>query len=144
MSSTFFGFVSEGPDEAMRGEGGEWEPIKILYKNLVYVPKQTQHSSLLTRSRPHSYRRTISPWHEVKNKITAETQLGASRSHKQNNDDQNQTNKLLSTSHTFHRITCVRVTEPPLKQQGFVSQYHIREFSMKREYTNTTRKHTIP
>jgi hypothetical protein len=32
----------------------------------------------------------------------------------------------------------------PLKKQGFVSQDHIGQFSMKREYTNTTRKHTIP
>jgi hypothetical protein len=32
----------------------------------------------------------------------------------------------------------------PLKQQGFVSQDYIGGFSTKWEYTNITRKHTIP
>jgi hypothetical protein len=35
--------------------GGEWEPIKIPRENLAYIPNQTQHASLLTRSRPLSY-----------------------------------------------------------------------------------------
>jgi hypothetical protein len=44
----------EGPDKAtrMRG-GGEWEPIKILYENLAYVPNQNQCACLLARSRDH-------------------------------------------------------------------------------------------
>jgi hypothetical protein len=44
-----------------RPEGGEWELIKILHRNLAYVSNRTQRVSLLTRSRPHSYRQAIGP-----------------------------------------------------------------------------------
>jgi hypothetical protein len=32
----------EGPKRRPEGGGGEWEPIKILLKNLAYVPKSTR------------------------------------------------------------------------------------------------------
>jgi hypothetical protein len=41
------------------GEGGEWEPVKILQQNLAYVQKQIQHVSLLTLSRPHNYKKLL-------------------------------------------------------------------------------------
>jgi hypothetical protein len=46
-------YLYEGQEKV--NKGGEWEPIKSLYENLAYVPKQTQHSSLLTWLRPRSY-----------------------------------------------------------------------------------------
>jgi hypothetical protein len=57
----------EGSEEATRGEG-EWEPIKILYRNLVYILKLIRHPSLLTRLRLHSYRKTIGPQNRVRNR----------------------------------------------------------------------------
>jgi hypothetical protein len=47
-------------DWRRRSEGGEWEPIKIPLENLAYIPKSTRSSSLLTRSRPLSYKQAIS------------------------------------------------------------------------------------
>jgi hypothetical protein len=47
----------EGPNKATKE--GEWEPIKILDKNLTYVPNRSHRASLLARSRPHSYQKTI-------------------------------------------------------------------------------------
>jgi hypothetical protein len=44
-------------DGIRRLEGGEWESIKIPQGNSAYVPNQTQRASLLTRPRPHSYRK---------------------------------------------------------------------------------------
>jgi hypothetical protein len=41
--------------DGIRRPGGEWEPIKILYENLAYVPNRTQPASLLVRPRPYSY-----------------------------------------------------------------------------------------
>jgi hypothetical protein len=46
-------------DRRRRPEGGEWESIKIPHRNLAYVPKSTRNPSLLTRSRPPSYRQAI-------------------------------------------------------------------------------------
>jgi hypothetical protein len=54
----------EGSEKATRE--GEWVPIKISRENLAYVPKQTQHTSLLTRPRPHSYSWAIGPWNRVR------------------------------------------------------------------------------
>jgi hypothetical protein len=59
--------VSEGPDKATRGGGGEWEPIKFSRGNSAYVPNQSQHTSLLTHSRPHSYWEATSPRNRVRN-----------------------------------------------------------------------------
>jgi hypothetical protein len=64
QKSTINIWHTEGPDR--RSEGGECEPIKILLKNLTYVPSQTQHTSLLTRSRPHSYRKAIVPRNQAR------------------------------------------------------------------------------
>jgi hypothetical protein len=47
--------VKELKDRRRRPEGGEWEPIKIPYRNLTYIPNLTRRPSLLTRLRPHSY-----------------------------------------------------------------------------------------
>jgi hypothetical protein len=61
-------------DQRRRPEGGEWEPIKIPRWNLAYIPKLTQHTSLLTRSRLHSHRQVTSHRNRVGNpRITAET-----------------------------------------------------------------------
>jgi hypothetical protein len=46
-------------DRKWRPEGGEWEPIKIPLRNVAYVPKSSRNYSLLTRSRPPSYRQAI-------------------------------------------------------------------------------------
>jgi hypothetical protein len=54
----------EGPEKATRG--GEWESIKIPYRNSVYIPKLTRHPSLLTQSRPHSYSKAIDPRNRVR------------------------------------------------------------------------------
>jgi quercetin dioxygenase-like cupin family protein len=54
-------------DRRRRPEGGEWEPIKIPHRNLAYVPKSTQNRSLLTRSRPSSYRQAIGLWNWARN-----------------------------------------------------------------------------
>jgi hypothetical protein len=43
------------------GGGGEWEPIKISWGNLAYIPKLIRCLSLLTRPRQHSYRQAIGP-----------------------------------------------------------------------------------
>jgi hypothetical protein len=58
----------------MGGGGGEWEPNKIFQRNLTYVPKLTQHVSLLTRSRLRSYQQVTSDRNQVrKPQITVET-----------------------------------------------------------------------
>jgi hypothetical protein len=56
----------EGPKEATRG-GVEWEPIKIPYWNLTYIPKSIRHPSLLTQPKPHSHRKSIGPQNRVRN-----------------------------------------------------------------------------
>jgi hypothetical protein len=55
----------EGPER--RPEGGEWESIKILLENLAYIPKSTRNPSLLTRSRPPSYRQAINLRNRARN-----------------------------------------------------------------------------
>jgi hypothetical protein len=101
-------------------------PIKILYQNLRYVPNQTQHTSLLTRPRPHSYREAIDPRNQIRNlelkwkhkmmqanpkrailqqpKLVAwengRTELTARSKSKSNHADQ--TNKA-TTSYVFHQ-----------------------------------------
>jgi hypothetical protein len=55
----------EGPEKVTRG--GEWEPIKIPHRNLVYIPKSTRSPSLLTRPRPPRYRQVISPLNQARN-----------------------------------------------------------------------------
>jgi hypothetical protein len=53
-------FEIEGPEEATRGGGAEWEPIKIPpRRNLAYILKSTRRPSLLTWPRPHSYSEAI-------------------------------------------------------------------------------------
>jgi hypothetical protein len=47
--------------------GGEWEPIKFLLENLVYVPTSIRTRSLLTRLRPPSYRQAIGLWNWARN-----------------------------------------------------------------------------
>jgi hypothetical protein len=63
-------------DWIRRPEGDEWEPIKISRRNLAYVPNKSQQTSLLTRSRPHSYSKAIGPQNRVRNaRITVEHKL---------------------------------------------------------------------
>jgi hypothetical protein len=57
------------------------------------------------------------------------------------NHDVSLYSKALITSAHVGGHDCDRTS---VKKQGFVSQDHIGGFSTKREYTNTTRKHTIP
>jgi hypothetical protein len=77
--STLFAMSTEGPDKATGG-GGEYEPIKILYENLAYVPNLTQRASLLPRSRPHSYRQSIGPWNRVRElELQRKAQIGVSK-----------------------------------------------------------------
>jgi hypothetical protein len=68
----------EGPKKATRW--GEWELIKKFWGNLAYIPKLTQHVPLLTRPRPHSYRKAISPrnWFR-KSWITAKALIDTSQ-----------------------------------------------------------------
>jgi hypothetical protein len=54
-------------DQRRRQKGGEWESIKIFRGNMTYIPNQTKRVSLLTRSRPHSYQKTIGPQDRVRN-----------------------------------------------------------------------------
>jgi hypothetical protein len=67
---------------------GECEPIKILDEELAYVPNHTQHASLLTRSKPHTYWQAIGPQNQVTTpKIIAESQI----------DESKTTNKITAT-----------------------------------------------
>jgi hypothetical protein len=54
-------------DQRRQPEGGEWEPIKIPYQNLAYIPKLTRSPSLLTRPRPPTCRQAIIPQNRVMN-----------------------------------------------------------------------------
>jgi hypothetical protein len=63
-------------EDNQRG-GGAWEPIKIPYRNLAFIPKLTRRLSLLTRSIPPSYRQAIDPRNQVRN--TAEIQVDVSK-----------------------------------------------------------------
>jgi hypothetical protein len=59
-------FVCSLKDRRRRPEGGEWEPIKIPRGNLAYILKSTRRPSLLNRSRPRSYRKSIGPRNQVR------------------------------------------------------------------------------
>jgi hypothetical protein len=62
-----FGKDVEGPEKATRGGGGEWESIKIPRRILAYILESTGCPSLLTRSRPLSYRQAIGPRNQARN-----------------------------------------------------------------------------
>jgi hypothetical protein len=56
-TSKVIALASRTREGDQRGDGGgEWEPIKILRDNLAYVSSQNRRTSLLSRSRSHSYR----------------------------------------------------------------------------------------
>jgi hypothetical protein len=55
-------------DWRRRPEGGEWEPIKILRGNLVYILESTRRPSLLTRPRSYNYNDAIGPRNRVRNR----------------------------------------------------------------------------
>jgi hypothetical protein len=57
-------FFFEGLKKATRWS--EWKPIKIPQRNLAYILKSTQCASLLTQSRPQSYRQAIGLWNWVR------------------------------------------------------------------------------
>jgi hypothetical protein len=54
-------------DQRRRPEGGEWESIKIPYRELGLYPKIDPRPSLLNRSRPHNYSKDVSPRNRVRN-----------------------------------------------------------------------------
>jgi hypothetical protein len=85
-------------EDDQRG-GGEWEPIKIPQGNLTYVLKSIRHPSLLTRSRPHSYSKSIGP------RNTCETV------------NKNRIKNQFMSSQTFDRTTCGRVWETNVWEQ---------------------------
>jgi hypothetical protein len=90
--------------------GGEWEPIKIPRTNLAYIPKMTRHPSLLTRLRPHSYRKAVGPQNQVRNHgNTAEDNNQCKPRHVRDDDSQNWIKRQLEFSQAFHRTPCGRV-----------------------------------
>jgi hypothetical protein len=61
-----------GPPELLKNrrrrlEGGEWQPIKISRRNLTYIPESTRCPSLLTWSRPPSYKQAIGSQNRARN-----------------------------------------------------------------------------
>jgi hypothetical protein len=58
--------VAEGPEKTIRG--GEWESIKLPYRNLAYILKSTRRPSLLTSSKPNSYGTAIGPRNWVRSR----------------------------------------------------------------------------
>jgi hypothetical protein len=111
--STLFSMSTEGPDKATGG-GGEWEPIKILYENLAYVPNLTQRASLLPRSRSHSYRQSIGPWNRVRElELQRKAQIGVSKA----TSEPTATNTVqqpfsLSHAHSIKHFMCVTNKTP--------------------------------
>jgi hypothetical protein len=59
--------------------GVDWEPNKSLGEKLTYLPNQTQRVSLLTRPRPHNYREVSDPRNSVRNKISVDAPISASK-----------------------------------------------------------------
>jgi hypothetical protein len=55
-------------DRERQSEEGEWETINILRWDLAYIPESTWCTSLLTQSRPLSYRQVIDPRNWPKNR----------------------------------------------------------------------------
>jgi hypothetical protein len=86
-------------DRRSRPEGVEWEPIKIPQWNLSYIPKSTRCTSLLTWSRPSSYRQAIGPRNQVRNHIgnTRRCQHEHVRDQRQKSSQ-----KQYISSQTFH------------------------------------------
>jgi hypothetical protein len=58
--------LSEGSGKTIRG--GECEPIKIIWENLVYISKLTRRPSLLIQPKLHIYRKTIDTRNQVRNR----------------------------------------------------------------------------
>jgi hypothetical protein len=86
--------------------------------NSSYIPKLTQHTSLLVRSRLYSYRKSIGPRNRVRQPgNTAKTQFSASKRHKRDRDNQYQINKLFTASHIFHWTPYVHDQETNMKVQ---------------------------
>jgi hypothetical protein len=82
-------------DQRRRLEGGgEWEPIKIHRRNSPYILKSTRHPSLLTRPRPHSYKKAIGHRNRVRNyENTAKDDNQYKQSQVRDYDGQNQINE---------------------------------------------------
>jgi hypothetical protein len=79
-------------DQRRRPEGGEWEPIKIPQRKLAYIPKHSQHASLLTQPGSDSYKKATSPQNRVrKPKDTVEENTQCKKSHVRDFSMQNQT-----------------------------------------------------
>jgi hypothetical protein len=103
----------EKPDKTTRGVG-EWEQIKISQRNSVYVPNLTQHASLLTLSRPHTYREAIDPQNQVrKPQITVEAQFNARKATSEIAAIKDRSKRLLlSHAHFIEHLMCL-TKKPP-------------------------------
>jgi hypothetical protein len=96
---------------------GEWEPIKILLENLAYIPKSTRRPSLLTRSRPHNYRKAINPQNRVsKTGNTAEDNDRCKQNQVQDYD-KNQIKTQFMSPQAFHRTPCEHVQKTTVRTQ---------------------------
>jgi hypothetical protein len=80
--------VVEGPNKAIRG--GELESIKIPRGNSAYILKSIRCPSLLTRSRPQSYKKAIDPQNRVRDRgSTAEDNNRCNLRHVRDYGDKN-------------------------------------------------------
>jgi hypothetical protein len=81
-------------DRISRPEEGEWEAIKILHENLSYIPNLTQHISLLTWPRQHSYKQAIYHQNRVIKQISQQKHKSGKQSYERNYDNRNKTDKV--------------------------------------------------
>jgi hypothetical protein len=59
--------MERSEEATIGGGGGEWELIKVLYEeNLTYILKSIRHPFLLTRPKPHIYRKAIGTRNQVR------------------------------------------------------------------------------
>jgi hypothetical protein len=124
---------------------------------LTYVPNQTQHTSLLTRPRPHSYRKAISPWNQVRRPAnTVQVQNGSSNfmTHESTNKSRKRLVVALVKKHgtaphyTSHNLTHIssstsraRPKMPPWKhRQAPIASRIKNDELLKSESTSGTMK----
>jgi hypothetical protein len=76
--------------------------IKIPLRNLAYVPKSTQRTSLLPRPRSYSYRKAIGPKNQVRNLNRSIRQYGASKTRARLQIVKIKSTRLLTILQIFH------------------------------------------
>jgi hypothetical protein len=107
------------PDKVTRvgGGSGKWEPIKISQRNSVYVPNLTKCASLLTRSRPHSYKQVISH----RNRVRKPKNTSKSMTRESTNKSQERLavdwvkNQSITITQAFHQTPFRRTENQPWK-----------------------------